>query len=80
MPVGRRPTWRSKFVAISGVISSSIGVKSLAATLVMICPRGGLSTRLRFPSDGENVSGRGEARFVPWCESSLERPKRSRLT
>ena len=33
MPVGRRPTWRSKFVAISGVMSSSIGVKSLAATL-----------------------------------------------
>ena len=80
MPVGRRPTWRSKLVAISGVMSSSIGVKSLAATLVMICPRVGLSTRVRFPTAGDSVSGRGEARLLLECVSSLERSSRSLLT
>ena len=48
--------------------------------LRVVYPRGGLSTRVRFPSDGESVSGRGEARLVLGCASSLERSSRSLLT
>ena len=79
VPVGSRPTWRSKAVAISGVISYSMALKSLAATLVMICPRWGLSPRWRFPRAGEIVSGRDDVRLLPDAVSSKRFLSRSRL-